>query len=254
MNKNYFGSLFASISLIFCCLFSQKLFAQIDFTPGVQYFYHQGIKNTSAIGTSYNYSHQFQGSFGFRKHWKSEKFPYINPYFGYMDVQQYFASEIHSANGAVFKETSSLKQRGAFIGCGFDYQLTERTSLLAQPEFMVLSSGDETKTESYTTNEEQSAYRSRIAYREDEVGLKQETPVFRFNLSSGVKFSFHRFDLSLVYRLMISRPFYYEKTVWYNVTDVSNGNTTSGSSTFNYTVRLNGFGLQLRYFFLDWHY
>ena len=228
--------------------------AQIDFTPGGNYLYHQGKKNDNAIGTSYNYSHQFHACFGFRKHWKSERVPYFNPYFGYVDIQQYFPSVSKLEANSTFTELSSIKQRGAFIGAGFDYRVTDRFYLVMQPEFMLLSSGDQAKTESYSSIQGTTSVRTKISYRTDEIGLKQELPLYRFLLNAGIKFSFHRLDVALMYRYMAAKAYGYEKTVWYKVTDLNTGMTTNGSSNFHYKTRLNGFGLSLRYFFLDWNY
>jgi hypothetical protein len=235
-------------------LLVSNISAQIDFTPGLNYVYHQGTKNQDAVGTSNNYSHQFHASFGFRKHWKSNLVPFFNPYFGYVDIQQYFPSVSNLESNSTFTELSSIKQRGAFIGAGFDFKVSDKCYLVAQPEFMLLSSGDQAKTESYSSSLGTSAVRTKISYRADEIGLKQELPLYRFVINSGIKFSFHRIDISLMYRLMLAKSYGYEKKVWYSVTDLNNGNVTNGSSTFQYKTRLNGFGISLRYIFLDWNY
>lgn len=237
--------------LLLCLTGAGNCAAQIDFTPGLNYTWHRGRTIHNAAGTSYNFSHQFQAQFGFRKHWSHARYVYCNPYFGYMDVQQYFYSASTVSNGGIFKETSSIKQRGVMFGCGFDRLMSEHVMLTLAPEFVMLSSGDQAKTESYSYPDPNIGFKSRVDFKADEVGLKQETPVYRFNINTGVKFSFRRCDLSLMYRLMLLKPFYYDKAVWYEYNDA--GTTQKGSNTFTYKAKLNGLSLQFRYFFLDWH-
>jgi len=247
---------FKILIVIICSIpmFIGKAKAQIDFAPGVGYFYHQGAKENSDLGMAQNFSHQFHVNFGFRKHWKSERVPYFNPYFGFMDVQQYFNSVSKLPNDATFTELSSIKQRGAVIGAGFDYKISDRLYWVIQPELMLLSSGDQAKTESYSSSIGSSAVRTKISYHLDEIGLKQELPLYRFVFNTGIKFSFHHFEIGLMYRYMVAKSYGYEKTVWYKITDLSTSKVTNGSSNFQYKTRLNGFGITLRYFCLDWNY
>lgn len=243
------------ILLIFLFFVSGLLQAQIDFTPGFNYFYHRGIKETSSQGESYNFSHQFHFSFGFRKHWNSERVPFFNPYFGYMDVQQYFASTSRLEANSSFTELSSIKQRGAYLGAGFDIAMGPRSYFVLHPEFILLSSGDQAKTESYSSvSGSNTTVRTKIAYRQDEIGLKQELPVYRFVLNGGFKFAFRRMDFSLMYRVMLAKAYGYEKNVWYKITDLNTGTVSNGASNFHYKTRLNGFGLMFRYYILDWNY
>ncbi|MCC7299037.1 MAG: hypothetical protein IT244_11945 [Bacteroidia bacterium] len=234
--------------------FAMPILGQIDFTPGVQYVYHRGNANKVNQHKTVNYSHQFSGTFGFRKHWKSKRFPYLNPYFGYTDIQQYLVSENKLEGNSTFHEISSIKQRGAFIGFGIDYKLSNAVMLEIRPEFMMLSSGDKPTTESYKSSLGDATVHTSITYKADDIELSQVKPLYIGLVHGGIKYNFSRLELGLFYRFMCVNAYGYNKLLWYSTKDKNTGKVVNNNSIFAYKVRLNGIGINLRYYFLDWNH